>query len=122
MAVDERDRYPLSDSITGAWEDSRMFVGDSPATRSLAVEARDYAVRRADALEARVAELERELREAVIERDEMRRANVTPEDAGRPLGQSVEYWQDRCLDHATHLDRSRVRVAELERELSARQP
>lgn len=48
------------------------------------------------------------------ERDEMRHANVTTEDEDRPLGQSVEYWQDRCLDHATALDESRIRVRALE--------
>lgn len=50
---------------------------------------------------------------AILERDELRRANVTPADADRPLGQSVEYWQDRCLDHATALDRCRseLRIA-----------
>lgn len=43
--------------------------------------------------------------EAIRERDVMRKANITPEDAARPLGQSVEYWQDRALDFATHGDR-----------------
>lgn len=50
------------------------------------------------------------MRRAILERDEMRRANVTPEDADRPLGQSVEYWQDRCLDHATALDDARQQL------------
>jgi hypothetical protein len=50
------------------------------------------------------------MRRAIVERDEMRRANVTPEDADRPLGQSVRYWQDRCLDHATALDDARQRL------------
>lgn len=63
-----------------------------------------------------VRDLERENERLTGERDEMRRANVTPEDRERPLGQSVEYWQDRCLDHATALDESRIRVRELERE------
>lgn len=63
-----------------------------------------------------VRDLERENERLTGERDEMRRANVTPEDRERPLGQSVEYWQDRCLDHAAALDESRIRVRELERE------
>lgn len=50
-------------------------------------------------------------REAILERDELRRANVTPDDADRPLGQSVEYWQDRALDHATALDRASLQLA-----------
>lgn len=54
------------------------------------------------------------LRQAILERDEMRRANITQEDTTRPFGQSVAYWQDRCLDHATALDGARVRVRQLE--------
>lgn len=50
--------------------------------------------------------------EAIRERDELRAANITPEDADRPLGQSVEYWQDRCLDYATALDRARAQLRE----------
>jgi hypothetical protein len=57
-----------------------------------------------------------EARAAIRERDEMRRANVTPEDADRPLGQSVEYWQDRALDYATALDKARQRIRALEKE------
>lgn len=60
----------------------------------------------------------RERDEAIAERDEMRRANVTPEDADRPYGQSVEYWQDRALDYATFYDRLRVELAQLKREQS----
>lgn len=63
--------------------------------------------------------LRRERDIAILERDEMRRANITPEDADRPLGQSVEYWQDRCLDHATALDEARREIAELKRRLNA---
>jgi hypothetical protein len=58
----------------------------------------------------------REVERLTIERDEMRRANVTPEDADRPLGQSVEYWQDRCLDLASALDDARVKLRAAERE------
>lgn len=53
-------------------------------------------------------DVERERDIAILERDEMRKANITPEDAARPLGQSVEYWQDRCLDHATAFDNARI--------------
>lgn len=63
-------------------------------------------------------ELRAERDEAIRERDEMRKANITPDDADRPLGQSVEYWQDRCLDHATALDRARVEIAELRKQLA----
>lgn len=51
------------------------------------------------------------LAEAIRERDEMRRANVTPEDADRPLGQSVEYWQEKALDYVTDADRKRVEAS-----------
>jgi predicted nucleic acid-binding Zn-ribbon protein len=63
-----------------------------------------------------VRELEAERDAAICERDEMRAANITPEDAGRPLSQSVEYWQDRCLDHATALDAERARRKHLEKQ------
>lgn len=63
--------------------------------------------------------MRRDRDQLMAERDEMRRANVTPEDADRPLGQSVEYWQDRCLDHATALDDMRVRAALLRAALDA---
>ena len=56
-----------------------------------------------------------EVERLTIERNEMRRANITPEDAARPLGQSVEYWQDRCLDHASALDETRVKLKATER-------
>ena len=55
---------------------------------------------------------------AEAERDEMRKANITPEDADRPLGQSVEYWQDRTLDHATAYDEMQARATRAERDLA----
>lgn len=67
-------------------------------------------------LRSRLEAAERERDEAIKERDIMRGANVTPEDAERPLGQSVEFWQDRALDYATHSDRQFIRIKELERE------
>lgn len=68
--------------------------------------------------EARLLRRERDA--AILERDEMRKANVTPEDAGRPLGQSVEYWQDRALDYATAHDKARVEIAQLRAQLGDR--
>lgn len=72
-------------------------------------------------LELRVARAAAEARAerdaAILERDEMRKANVTPEDTDRPLGQSVEYWQDRALDYATAHDKARVEIAQLRRQL-----
>lgn len=62
---------------------------------------------------ARFEAMRRERDVAILERDEMRRANVTPEDADRPLGQSVEYWQDRALDYATAYDNARIEIAQL---------
>lgn len=55
-----------------------------------------------------------ELAVAVRERDIMRKANVTHDDAQRPLGQSVEYWQDKALDWAGSSDHWRVRAINAE--------
>jgi predicted nucleic acid-binding Zn-ribbon protein len=67
---------------------------------------------------AEALKMERERDEAILERDEMRRANITGDDEARPLGQSVEYWQDRALDHATHMDRAHVELVASKRQLS----
>lgn len=61
------------------------------------------------------AEVARERDEAVVERDVMRKANVTPDDADRPYGQSVEYWQDKALDYASGWDKRTAELAALKR-------
>lgn len=62
MAVerDYRDDYPLSEAIADAYTDG-CCDGESWGHRTSTTEDRDYAMARADRLEARVAELERRL-------------------------------------------------------------
>lgn len=64
--------------------------------------------------------VQRELADAMLERDAMREANAAGDADGLPLAQTVGYWQDKALDYATTSDHLRVEWKQAEAERDAR--